>query len=124
MVGEVVGVDLWDYRSGDGRSLYAALNYIAPYADPSRSWMKNDIEAADRQSIVALLSEAYRISRKALETKASSLTHALSIDPSYYRSLAVTHMTQETREELWNLWSEIHPTTEASDYSCHGLLCF
>ena len=35
-LGEHVGVDLWNYRTDDGRSIRAALDYVAPYADPAK----------------------------------------------------------------------------------------
>lgn len=37
-LGRHVGVDLWSFRSEDGRSLRKALDWLAPYADPARSW--------------------------------------------------------------------------------------
>jgi hypothetical protein len=34
-----VGVDLFAYRSSDGRSIYGAMDFLAPYAnDPARVW--------------------------------------------------------------------------------------
>jgi hypothetical protein len=35
---ERVGVDLWKYRSADGRSLRKALDYLSPYLDGGRKW--------------------------------------------------------------------------------------
>jgi hypothetical protein len=35
---ERVGVDLWKYRTADGRSIRAALEYLTPYLDRSRKW--------------------------------------------------------------------------------------
>jgi hypothetical protein len=35
---ERVGVDLWKYRSTDGRSLRKALDYLTPYLDGDRKW--------------------------------------------------------------------------------------
>lgn len=58
--GENVGVDLWAFSTADGRSLRTALRYLAPYADPAKSWPKPDIEAADRGRVLPLLIEALR----------------------------------------------------------------
>lgn len=58
--GEQVGVDLWAFAPADGRSLRAALRYLAPYADPAKPWPKQDIEAADRVRVLPLLLEALR----------------------------------------------------------------
>src|SRR5207245_2620187 len=35
---ERVGVDLWTYRSADGRSLRAALDYLTPFLDRDKKW--------------------------------------------------------------------------------------
>jgi hypothetical protein len=35
---ERVGVDLWHYRTDDGRSIRAALDYLTPYLDGKRLW--------------------------------------------------------------------------------------
>jgi hypothetical protein len=37
-LGERVGVDLWKFRTQDGRSIRAALDYLTPYLDGKRSW--------------------------------------------------------------------------------------
>jgi Alginate lyase len=59
-LGEHVGVELWKFSTADGRSLTAALRYLAPYADPARAWPKADIKAADRARLLPLLQEAPR----------------------------------------------------------------
>lgn len=50
-----VGVDWWGHTTPDGRSLRAALAYIAPYADPAAPWPRKDIHDADRRQILPLL---------------------------------------------------------------------
>jgi unsaturated chondroitin disaccharide hydrolase len=52
---EHVGVDWWSFATTDGRSLRAALAYLAPYTDPAKSWPKNDIYPADRSRLLPLL---------------------------------------------------------------------
>jgi len=54
---EHVGVDWWSFATSDGRSLRAALAYLAPYVDPSRPWPKNDLHPADRRQLVPLLAQ-------------------------------------------------------------------
>jgi hypothetical protein len=38
VLGERVGVDLWNYRSADGRSLRAGLDFLVPYAAGDKKW--------------------------------------------------------------------------------------
>lgn len=51
------GLDWWSFSTKDGRSLGAALRYVAPYADPKKPWRKDDLVAADRERIFPLLAE-------------------------------------------------------------------
>lgn len=37
-LGEVVGVDLWNYQSPDGRGLRQAFDYLAPFATREKKW--------------------------------------------------------------------------------------
>jgi hypothetical protein len=37
-LGERVGVDIWQFRTRDGRSLRAALDYLTPYLQEGRQW--------------------------------------------------------------------------------------
>lgn len=53
-----VGVDWWGFTTPDGRSLHAALAYLAPYADPTKTWQKEDLRAANRNRLIPLL-DAY-----------------------------------------------------------------
>ena len=46
---ELAGVDLW--HAGDKR-IKAALDYVAPYADPAREWPRDDIAEADRTELL------------------------------------------------------------------------
>ena len=58
-LGEQLGVNLWDYRTSDGRSIRQAVNYLAPYADPTKVWPHKQITAVDRKEmLMPLLQEA------------------------------------------------------------------
>jgi hypothetical protein len=57
-LGERLQVDWWTYQTPDGRSLGAALDYLAPYVDPARPWPKEDLVAANRENLLPLLAEA------------------------------------------------------------------
>jgi hypothetical protein len=59
-LGDQAGADWWGFATKDGRSLSAALNYLAPYTDPALPWPKDDLLAADRSDLLPLLAEALR----------------------------------------------------------------
>ncbi len=44
--GEKLGLDLWHYKTDDGRSLRAALDWLAPYASGEKKWEGQQIVAA------------------------------------------------------------------------------
>ena len=52
---EKVDVDIW--HAGDER-LRAALDYLAPYADPSKPWPHDSIEENDRMNLFPILKMA------------------------------------------------------------------
>lgn len=52
---ERVGVDWWRFSTSDGRSLGAALRFIAPYVDPAKPWIKTDLGETNRARIIPLL---------------------------------------------------------------------
>jgi len=54
---EHVGVDWWSFTSPDGRSLRAALAYLAPFLDSGKPWPKNDIQPGDRSQLLPLLAQ-------------------------------------------------------------------
>jgi Alginate lyase len=43
MIGDRVGVDLWNYRTADGRSLRQALDFMVPFAAGDRKWPEPQI---------------------------------------------------------------------------------
>jgi alginate lyase len=42
-LGERAGVDLWSYRTADGRSIRQALDFLVPYAAGDRKWTRDQI---------------------------------------------------------------------------------
>lgn len=57
-LGEPLGIDLWNFQTGDGRSLRKALDFLSAYADPDKAWTHKQIEPFGRQGIVKLLQQA------------------------------------------------------------------
>ncbi|MGH9385342.1 MAG: alginate lyase family protein [Vicinamibacterales bacterium] len=55
---EEVNVDLWHFKTADGRSLKAALDYIVPAASGSVAWPDRQITSFDWQAFVPLLDQA------------------------------------------------------------------
>ena len=43
-LGELVGVDVWNYRTADGRSIRAALDWLIPYATGKKPWEHKQIK--------------------------------------------------------------------------------
>lgn len=56
-LGEQAGVDLWHYRSDDGRSIRAAFDVVAPYADPEKKWPHKELHF-ERSTLLPLLQQA------------------------------------------------------------------
>jgi hypothetical protein len=59
VLGNYVGVDCWKVTAKDGGGLYAALDYLAPYADPGNLWPQHQAKPADRKLLLPLLAQAY-----------------------------------------------------------------
>jgi hypothetical protein len=55
VLGDRVGVDLWNYRTQDGRSLRRALDYLVPFADGRQPWPHPQIGAFQPAGIAPLL---------------------------------------------------------------------
>jgi hypothetical protein len=66
---EKAGVDLWNYKTKDGRGIRKAIDYLAPYVDPAKTWPHEQIggvKESSRMDIAVLLhraSLAYKDSR-------------------------------------------------------------
>jgi len=52
------GVDLWNYRTADGRSIRTALDWTIPYATGKKEWKHRQIKAAGSRVLVTLLRQA------------------------------------------------------------------
>ena len=86
-LGESAGVDLWTYPAADRPLLRAALDFIAPYADPTLKWPHRQITTFERGEMLPLLLQAAKIypsqkypdvvSRMAQEDVTSSRTRLL-----------------------------------------------
>ena len=57
-LGEHVGVDLWNYRAADGRSLRAALDFLVPYLAGEKKWEYDQITTVDPHESHPLLRTA------------------------------------------------------------------
>jgi hypothetical protein len=55
---ESVDVDLWSYKTKDGRSIRAALDYLYPYAIEGRPWPYQQIEGFNAKSFFPLIRRA------------------------------------------------------------------
>ena len=55
---ENVDVDLWSYKTKDGRSIRAALEYLYPYAIEGRPWTYQQIEGFNAKSFFLLIRRA------------------------------------------------------------------
>jgi hypothetical protein len=54
-LGRVVGVDLWHYKTADGRSVSKATEFMAQFADPKRAWPYQQIQRPNRRELGELL---------------------------------------------------------------------
>lgn len=57
-IGQNLGIDLWHFTTSDGRSIRKALDFMAPYADPSHKWPYQEIERPSLSSLDLLLLRA------------------------------------------------------------------
>jgi len=80
------GVDLWSFTTPDGRSLQGALRFMAPYADPAKTWIKQDLVTDPRSRLLPFLAEA--------------LNHG---EDPLLRAAFEQFATEETRTDRWRL---------------------
>jgi hypothetical protein len=57
-LGENVGVNLWNYETGDGRSIRKALDYLAPFGLGEQKWPYKQIGEWPKHSLDGLLRQA------------------------------------------------------------------
>lgn len=57
-LGDRVGLDLWNYKTSDGRSIRTALDYLVPTATGDAKWVKKDIEDPNGDELTPLLRRA------------------------------------------------------------------
>ena len=55
---EETGIDLWNFRTPDGRSLRAALDYLVPFAGGGAKWPHTQIAPIEWDGLVAVLDRA------------------------------------------------------------------
>jgi len=55
---EESGVDVWNFRTADGRSLRAALDYLVPFAGSATKWPHPQITPIEWAGLVPLLDQA------------------------------------------------------------------
>jgi Alginate lyase len=58
ILGKLVGVDLWQYQTADGRSMRKALDYLLPYATGEKPWPYQQITVMHRGDLAVPLREA------------------------------------------------------------------
>jgi Alginate lyase len=57
-LGEHAGVDLWNYRTADGRSIRGALDYLIPFALSERKWSHQQLGEWQPQTLFPLIRRA------------------------------------------------------------------
>ena len=57
-LGDEAGIDLWHYRTKDGRGLQAALDYLVPFAEGTATWPYPQITPFDTGELLPLLRQA------------------------------------------------------------------
>ena len=55
LLGDNIGIDLWNYQSGEGASIRKALDYLLPFAVHLEKWKYKQIEKIDLNSLHSLL---------------------------------------------------------------------
>ena len=55
------GIDLWHFRTADGRSLRGALDYLVRFSSEGAAWPHQQITSVDQSEFVDLLDQAARV---------------------------------------------------------------
>jgi hypothetical protein len=96
-LGEHVGVDLWTFKTDDGRSIRRALDWLMPYTTGEKEWTHQQITRPQHEQMIPLFREAARV----------------YMEPAYEK--AITRLTgpQAAREKLTALL--LNPPLPAMD---------
>jgi len=62
-LGEYVGVDLWNFRTGDGRSIRKALDFLVPIALRETKWKYQELGGVKPESLFPLMRRAASVYR-------------------------------------------------------------
>ncbi|MGH9936357.1 MAG: alginate lyase family protein [Blastocatellia bacterium] len=86
--GKRAGVDLYGYRTMDGRGIRRALDYLAPYADATRGWPHQQINEMEnaRRDLAYLLRRA-----------------SIAFREMKYEELLEKHLANEAARQRWQL---------------------
>ena len=57
-LGENAGVDLWSYRTADGRGIRTAIEFLDQYADGSKKWSYQQIEPLSPAGFYSIMRRA------------------------------------------------------------------
>lgn len=87
VLAEHMGVDAWKIGTEDGRRLEKAVAFLAPYLDPDKDWIAQDIDTLDRTRILPMLVETLRHS-----------------DDPRYRALLERHDATAPADARWRLF--------------------
>jgi hypothetical protein len=90
VLGDRVGVDLWQFRSPDGRSIRGALDWLIPYATGEKPWPYEQIAEMGAARMIPLLRRAARAYH----------------EPGYERAIETLIRGGEKPSEEWELLSE------------------
>jgi hypothetical protein len=63
-LGEQAGVDLWHYRTADGRGIRKALDFLVPYATQKKKWPYSQLSPISYSDMAVLLRRAGRAYRE------------------------------------------------------------
>lgn len=87
-LGKPLGVDLYGFKTKDGRGLQRGIDYLAPYADTAHTWPHQQINelASARRELAYVLRRA-----------------ALAYQEPRYEALLNKHLAGEVRPQRWQL---------------------
>jgi hypothetical protein len=60
-LGSKVGVDLWNYKTEDGRSILKALEFLSPYIGKQKEWEYEQIKAENLSAAIPIMTTAAKI---------------------------------------------------------------